>query len=63
MIFIDEIDRVLSVNEFLEDFFAWIGRAIVWNLELDDLLRQGCQLLGDRSIPHSINPTLLKRCS
>ncbi len=38
------------------------GTAIVWNLELDDLVRQGCQLLGDRSIPHSIPPTLLKRC-
>lgn len=38
------------------------GTAIVWNLELDDLVRQGCQLLGDRSIPHSITPTVLKRC-
>ncbi|MCT7974383.1 AAA-like domain-containing protein [Laspinema olomoucense] len=38
------------------------GTAIVWNLELDDLVRQGCQLLGDRSIPHSSAPTLLKRC-
>jgi hypothetical protein len=39
------------------------GTAMIWNLELDDLVRQGCQLLGDRSIPHSIPPTLLKRCS
>ncbi|MCT7954839.1 AAA-like domain-containing protein [Laspinema palackyanum] len=39
------------------------GTAIVWNLELDDLVRQGCQLLGDRSIPHSITPTLLNPCS
>ncbi|AFY81547.1 AAA-like domain-containing protein [Oscillatoria acuminata] len=38
------------------------GTAMIWNLELKDLVRQGCQLLGDRSIPHSIPPTLLKRC-
>ncbi len=38
------------------------GTAIIWNLQLEDLVRQGCQLLGDRSIPHPLTPTLLKRC-
>ncbi|MCT7968214.1 AAA-like domain-containing protein [Laspinema sp. D1] len=38
------------------------GTAMIWNLELDDLVRQGCELLGDRSIPPFPPPTLLKRC-